>query len=418
MPEPQNQIGPIRVKKANWNLPAPVLFEEAVRRGEGRVALGGSLVVTTGKHTGRAANDKFIVRNAVTDKSVWWGKVNRPFPQEKFDRVFEKMKRFLEDKEVFVLDAFVGTHPEHRIPVRVITQLAWHNLFIRTMLLPAKPGEYDRVTDPFTIIDLPAFHTSKDEDGTNGPTAILVDFQNKLTLIANTEYAGEMKKSAFSLMNFVLPQKGTMPMHASANIGPQGDTAVFFGLSGTGKTTLSADSRRTLIGDDEHGWSDGGVFNFEGGCYAKVIRLSPDGEPEIYRATQTFGTVLENVVVDPETREVDFESAAITENSRASYPIHYIPNHVPGGVAGHPSHIVFLTCDAYGVMPPIARLSPAQAMYHFLSGYTAKVAGTERGVTEPNATFSACFGAPFLPLHPNVSATPPGAQIPRSGVQC
>ncbi|MGZ6125307.1 MAG: phosphoenolpyruvate carboxykinase (ATP), partial [Myxococcales bacterium] len=309
MPEQQNQIGSIRVKKAHWNLPLPVLFEEAVRRGEGKVAPGGALVVTTGKHTGRAANDKFIVKNAATEKTVWWGKVNKPFPQEKFDAVFEKMKRFLEDKEVYVLDAFVGTSTEHRIAVRVITQHAWHNLFIRTMLLPAKPGEYAGVTDPFTIIDLPSFQTSKEEDGTNGPTAILVDFQKKLTLIASTEYAGEMKKSAFSLMNFVLPFKGTMPMHASANIGPQGDTAVFFGLSGTGKTTLSADAKRTLIGDDEHGWASEGVFNFEGGCYAKVIRLSAKAEPQIARAI-TFGSVLENVVVDPASRAVDYDEDA------------------------------------------------------------------------------------------------------------
>ena len=418
MPDQSDQIGPIRVKKANWNLSAPVLFEEAIRRGEGKIALGGALVVTTGKYTGRAANDKFIVRNAASDKSVWWGKVNKPFPQDKFDGVLAKFQKYLEDKEVFVLDAFVGTNPEHRIPVRVITQYAWHNLFIRTMLLPAKPGEYDNVKDPFTIIDLPGFQTSKEEDGTNGPTAILVDFQRRLTLIAHTEYGGEMKKSAFSLMNFVLPQKGTLPMHASANIGPKEDTAVFFGLSGTGKTTLSADSRRTLIGDDEHGWSDLGVFNFEGGCYAKVIHLSREGEPEIFAATRMFGTVLENVVVDPATRAIDLDSAEITENTRASYPIHYVPNHVPGGMGGHPSHVVFLTCDAYGVLPPLARLSPAQAMYHFLSGYTAKVAGTERGVTEPKATFSTCFGAPFLPLAPNVYASMLGERIAQHGVQC
>ena len=417
MPEPRNQIGSIRVKKANWNLPSPVLFEEAVRRGEGKVALGGALVVLTGKHTGRAANDKFIVRNAATDKTVWWGKVNKPFPQEKFDGVFEKMKKFLEDREVFVLDAFVGTHPEHRIPVRVITQYAWHNLFIRTMLLPAKPGEYDGVSDPFTIIDLPGFQTSKEEDGTNGPTAILVDFERKLTLIANTEYAGEMKKSAFSLMNFLLPQKGTLPMHASANIGPQGDTAVFFGLSGTGKTTLSADSRRTLIGDDEHGWGSGGVFNFEGGCYAKVIRLSPQAEPEIYATTRMFGTVLENVAMDPDTREVDFDDASLAENTRACYPIEYIPNASNSGMGGQPRNVVMLTYDAFGVLPPIARLSPAQAAYYFLSGYTAKVAGTEIGVKEPQATFSTCFGAPFMPLHPTVYSKLLAQNIARHGTR-
>jgi phosphoenolpyruvate carboxykinase (ATP) len=417
MPEPRNQIGSIRVKKANWNLPSPVLFEEAVRRGEGKIARGGALVVLTGKHTGRAANDKFIVRNAATDKTVWWGKVNKPLPQEKFDAVFEKMKRFLEDREVFVLDAFVGTNPEHRIPVRVITQYAWHNLFIRTMLLPAKPGEYDGVTDPFTIIDLPGFQTSKEEDGTNGPTSILVDFQRKLTLIANTEYAGEMKKSAFSLMNFVLPGKGTMPMHASANIGPQGDTAVFFGLSGTGKTTLSADARRTLIGDDEHGWGSGGVFNFEGGCYAKVIRLSPQAEPEIYATTRMFGTVLENVVMDAETREVNFDDASLAENTRACYPIEYIPNASKSGMGGQPRNVVMLTYDAFGVLPPVARLTPAQAAYYFLSGYTAKVAGTEIGVKEPQATFSTCFGAPFMPLHPTVYSKLLTENIARNGTR-
>ncbi|TMA41333.1 MAG: phosphoenolpyruvate carboxykinase (ATP) [Deltaproteobacteria bacterium] len=383
MPEPRNQIGSIRVKKANWNLPSPVLFEEAVRRGEGKVALGGALVVLTGKHTGRAANDKFIVRNAATDKSVWWGKVNKPFPQEKFDGVFEKMKKFLEDREVFVLDAFVGTNPEHRIPVRVITQYAWHNLFIRTMLLPAKPGEYDGVTDPFTIIDLPGFQTSKEEDGTHGPTSILVDFQRKLTLIANTEYAGET-------------------MHCSANVGEAGDVALFFGLSGTGKTTLSADPERALIGDDEHGWSEIGVFNFEGGCYAKVIHLSREGEPEIYATTRMFGTVLENVVMDPQTREVDFDDGTLAENTRACYPIEYIPNASKSGMGGQPRNVVMLTYDAFGVLPPIARLTPAQAAYYFLSGYTAKVAGTEIGVKEPQATFSTCFGAPFMPLHPTV----------------
>ena len=402
MADSTTQIGSLRVRKANWNLSNAVLFEEAVRRGEGRVSEGGALVVATGKHTGRAANDKFIVKNAATADRVWWGKVNKPFPQDKFNQVYEKFQKFIADKEVFVLDAFVGTHKEHRIPVRVITQYAWHNLFIRTMLLPATPGEYDGVKDPFTIIDLPEFQMSKDEDGTNGPTGILVDFEKKLTLIANTAYAGEMKKSAFSLMNFVLPQKGTLPMHASANLGPQGDTAVFFGLSGTGKTTLSADSRRTLIGDDEHGWGSGGVFNFEGGCYAKVIRLSPQAEPEIYATTRMFATVLENVVMNPQTRALDFDDASLAENSRACYPIGYIPNASKSGMGGQPKNVVMLTYDAFGVLPPIARLSPAQAAYYFLSGYTAKVAGTEIGVKEPQATFSTCFGAPFMPLHPTV----------------
>ena len=402
MSEASNQIGSIRVKKAYWNLSSPVLFEEAVRRGEAKISIAGALVATTGKHTGRAANDKFIVKNAVTENSVWWGKVNRPFAQDKFDRVFEKMKKFMADKELFVLDAFVGADPQHRMPVRVITQYAWHNLFIRTMLLPAKPGEYTSRTEPFTIIDLPEFEASKDEDGTNGPTAILVDFQKKLTLIASTRYAGEMKKSAFSAMNFFLPQKDTLPMHASANQGANGDTAIFFGLSGTGKTTLSADSKRTRIGDDEHGWGPSGIFNFEGGCYAKVIRLSPVAEPEIYATTRMFGTVLENVVMDPQTRELDLDDPALAENSRACYPLSYIPNASKSGLGGQPKNVVMLTFDAFGVLPPIARLTPPQAAYYFLSGYTAKVAGTEIGVKEPQATFSTCFGAPFMPLHPTV----------------
>ncbi len=414
----ENQIGSIRVGKANWNFIAPVLFEEAVRRGEGKVAAGGSLVVTTGKHTGRAANDKFIVKNAASEGRVWWGKVNKPFPQEKFDQVFEKMKKFMADKEVFVLDAFVGTHPDHRLPVRVITQFAWHNLFIRTMLLPAKPGEYTAKTEPSLIIDLPGFQTDKDEDGTNGPTSILVDFQKKLVLIANTQYAGEVKKSAFSIMNFIMPQQQTMPMHASANIGPQGDTAVFFGLSGTGKTTLSADPRRTLIGDDEHGWGTGGVFNFEGGCYAKTIRLSNEAEPEIWATTRMFATVLENVVMNPQTRELDFDDASLTENTRACYPLSYIPNSSKTGIGGQAKNVVMLTYDAFGVLPPISRLTPAQAAYHFLSGYTAKVAGTEVGLgKEPQATFSTCFGAPFMSLHPTVYSKLLSENIARNGTK-
>jgi phosphoenolpyruvate carboxykinase (ATP) len=402
MSDSANRIGTIEVKQAHWNHSTTVLFEASLRRGEAQVAQGGALVVATGKFTGRAANDKFIVKNAASENKVWWGKVNKPFPQDKFDGVYEKVKKYLADKEVFVLDAFVGTHPEYRVPVRVITQYAWHNLFIRTMLLPAKPGEYTASTEPFTIIDLPEFFTSKEEDGTNGPTSILVDFQKKLTLIAGTKYAGEMKKSAFSLMNFVLPAQGTMPMHASANIGPAGDTAVFFGLSGTGKTTLSADAKRTLIGDDEHGWGKGGVFNFEGGCYAKCIKLSPQAEPEIFATTRMFATVLENVVLNPETREVDLDDATLAENTRACYPLSYIPNASATGLGGQAKNVVMLTYDAFGVLPPISKLTPAQAAYHFLSGYTAKVAGTEVGVKEPTATFSACFGAAFMPLHPTV----------------
>ena len=408
---------PFAVKKAHWNLNRARLYEEAVRRGEAQVAEGGALVALTGKHTGRAANDKFIVKNAATEKSVWWGKVNKPFEQAKFDRVHQRMQKFMEDKEVFVLDAFVGTHPKHRIPVRVITQYAWHNLFIRTMLLPAKPGEYTADTKPFTIIDLPEFSASKEEDGTNGPTAILVDFEKRLTLIAGTRYGGEMKKSAFSLMNFVLPAQGTMPMHASANIGKDGDVAVFFGLSGTGKTTLSADANRTLIGDDEHGWGSGGVFNFEGGCYAKCIKLSPTAEPEIYATTSKFATILENVVMDPETRKIDLDDATLAENTRACYPLEYIPNASETGMGGQAKNVIMLTYDAFGVLPPISKLTPAQASYWFLSGYTAKVAGTEIGVKEPQATFSACFGSAFMPLHPTVYGKLLAENIAKNGTK-
>ncbi len=408
---------PFAVKKAHWNLPRAALYEEAVRRGEAQVAEGGALVAITGKYTGRAANDKFIVKNATTESRVWWGRVNKPFEQARFDGVYKKMQAYMADKEVFVLDAFVGTNPQHRLPVRVITQYAWHNLFINTMLLPAKPGEYTADTQPYTIIDMPEFFTSKEEDGTNGQTAILVDFEKKLTLICGTRYGGEMKKSAFSIMNFVLPTQGTMPMHASANIGAGGDTAVFFGLSGTGKTTLSADSKRTLIGDDEHGWGSGGVFNFEGGCYAKCIKLSPSAEPEIFATTKMFGTVLENVVMNPDTRKVDLDDATIAENTRACYPLTYIPNASESGMGGQAKNVIMLTYDAFGVLPPISKLTPAQAAYHFLSGYTAKVAGTEVGVKEPQATFSACFGAAFMPLHPTVYGKLLSEQIAKNGTK-
>jgi phosphoenolpyruvate carboxykinase (ATP) len=403
--------------KAHWNLSSPVLYEEAVRKGEAKVAQGGALVVATGKHTGRAANDKFIVKNAASEGKVWWGKVNKPFDQDKFDRMHQRVLKHIADKEVYVLDAFVGTHPAHRIPVRVVTRLAWHNLFVRTMLMPAKPGEYTADTEPFTIIDVPDLAANPAEDGTSSPTFILVDFQKKVTLIGNTLYAGEMKKSAFSLMNFVLPQQGTMPMHASANIGPKGDTAVFFGLSGTGKTTLSADAKRTLIGDDEHGWGSGGVFNFEGGCYAKCIKLSPEAEPEIFATTRMFATVLENVVMDPQTRIVDLDDATLAENTRACYPLSYIPNASPTGNGGQAKNVVMLTYDAFGVLPPISKLTPAQAAYHFLSGYTAKVAGTEIGVKEPQATFSACFGSAFMPLHPTVYGKLLSENIAKNGTR-
>ncbi|HXF94687.1 MAG TPA: phosphoenolpyruvate carboxykinase (ATP) [Gemmatimonadales bacterium] len=402
----------------HWNLAPPALYEHAVRRGEGLIAEGGPFCVVTAPHTGRSPNDKFVVREPATTEAVWWGKVNQPIDPAPAERLFRDVVQHLNRQELFVRDVFVGADPAYRQSVRFITPTAWHALFVHNMFLRPTPGDLAQFHPTVQVLHAPEFQADPAAHGTRSGTFVVLNFAKKSVLIGGTRYAGELKKAVFTVMNYLLPLQGVLPMHCSANLGEAGDVALFFGLSGTGKTTLSADHDRALIGDDEHGWSDHGVFNFEGGCYAKVIRLSPEGEPEIYGATRLFGTVLENVVVDPESRVVDFDSTAITENTRASYPIHFIPNHVPGGMAGHPSHIVFLTCDAFGVMPPIARLSPAQAMYHFLSGYTAKVAGTERGVTQPAETFSACFGAPFLPLHPHRYAEMLGEKIARHGVQC
>jgi len=395
----------------HWNPGPPALYEHAVRRAEGVVVEGGAFCALTAPHTGRSPNDKFIVQEPSAAGDVHWGRVNQPLEPARFDRLRAAVLEHLNGEELFVRDLFVGADANHRLGLRFITPNAWHALFVYNMFLRPGPSDLAAFSPSWLVLHAPELHADPALHGTRSGTFIVIHFGSRTILIGGTRYAGELKKAVFSILNYLLPKRGVLSMHCSANLGETGEVALFFGLSGTGKTTLSADPERALIGDDEHGWSDNGVFNFEGGCYAKVIRLSPDGEPEIYRATRMFGTVLENVVVDPETREVDLESAAITENTRASYPIHYIPNHVAGGVAGHPSHIVFLTCDAYGVMPPIARLSPAQAMYHFLSGYTAKVAGTERGVTEPKATFSACFGAPFLPLAATVYASLLGAKI-------
>jgi phosphoenolpyruvate carboxykinase (ATP) len=402
----------------HWNPGPAELYEHAVRRGEGVIVAGGAFCAVTTPHTGRSPNDKFIVQEPSSAADIAWGRVNQPLAPEQFDRLRAAVVDHLNGQELFVRDVFAGADPNHRVALRCITPNAWQALFVYNMFLRPAAGELGTFVPTWLVLHAPEFHADPAAHGTHSGTFIVIDFGQRTILIGGTRYAGEVKKSVFTILNYLLPRRGVLAMHCSANLGEAGDVAVFFGLSGTGKTTLSADADRTLIGDDEHGWSDSGVFNFEGGCYAKVIRLSPDGEPEIYGATRMFGTVLENVVVDPETREVDFESAAITENTRASYPIHYIPNHVPGGMAGHPAHLVFLTCDAYGVLPPIARLNPAQAMYHFLSGYTAKVAGTERGVTEPKATFSACFGAPFLPLPANVYAALLGERIAKHGVQC
>jgi phosphoenolpyruvate carboxykinase (ATP) len=400
------------------NLGAPELYEHAVRRGEGILAEGGAFCAVTTPHTGRSPNDKFVVQEPGSSGQVWWGKVNQPLDPEAFERLRADVERHLNGQELFVRDVFVAADPAYRQAVRFVTPSAWHALFVSNMFLRPTAGDLAQFHPVFQVLHAPDFQADPAIHGTRSGTFIVINFAKKAILIGGTRYAGELKKAIFTVMNYLLPQQGVLPMHCAANLGEAGDVALFFGLSGTGKTTLSADRQRTLVGDDEHGWSDHGVFNFEGGCYAKVIRLSPEGEPEIYATTRMFGTVLENVVVDPETRVPDFDSAGITENTRASYPIHFIPNHVPGGMAGHPTHVVFLTCDAFGVMAPIARLTPAQTMYHFLSGYTAKVAGTERGVTEPKETFSACFGAPFLPLHPHRYAEMLGERIARFGAQC
>ena len=401
------------------NLGTAPLVEHAVRNGEGLLAKHGPLVVKTGKHTGRSAKDKYIVRDANTENAVWWGKTNVGMSPEHFAALKADFLAALADKkQLYVADLFGGSQPEHRVKVRVINELAWHNLFIRTLLV--RPGAADLAdfAPDYTIIDLPSFKADPARHGCRGETVIAVNFTEKLILIGGTAYAGEMKKSVFGILNFLLPESGVMPMHCSANIGPDGRTAVFFGLSGTGKTTLSADASRTLIGDDEHGWSDTAVFNFEGGCYAKMIRLSEEAEPEIYATTRRFGTVLENVVIDPDTRELDFDDASLAENSRGSYPIEFIPNASAENMGPVPANIIMLTADAYGVLPPIARLTPDQAMYHFLSGYTARVAGTEIGVTEPEATFSTCFGAPFMPRHPSVYGNLLKERIAKGGVKC
>jgi phosphoenolpyruvate carboxykinase (ATP) len=403
----------------HWNLTAAPLVEHAVQRSEGLLAKDGPLVVRTGKHTGRSAQDRFIVRNGTSEDTVWWGKTNKPMDPEAFDRLHEDFLVALGEKEkLFVADLFGGSQPEHRVRVRVVNELAWHNLFIRTLLVRPEVEELASFVPEFTMIDLPSFRADPARHGCRSETVIAVNLEKKLVLIGGTAYAGEMKKSVFGLLNFLLPADGIMPMHCSANIGAAGDTAVFFGLSGTGKTTLSADPNRTLIGDDEHGWSDTAVFNFEGGCYAKMIRLSPEAEPEIYATTKKFGTVLENVVIDPVTRELDLDSSEYAENSRGAYPIHYIPNCSDENMGPVPKNIVMLTADAFGVLPPIAKLTPDQAMYHFLSGYTAKVAGTEIGVTEPEATFSTCFGAPFMPRHPSVYGNLLKERIAKGGVDC
>ena len=402
-----------------WNLTTSMLYEQAVRRHEGSIAHLGPLVVQTGSHTGRSPNDKFIVTEPGSEGDIWWGKVNKPFTQANFDYLYRKMLAYTQNRDIFVFDGFVGADPKFQMPVRIITEYAWHNLFARNMFIREfDPAKLRNHKPEFTVIDMPRLKAEPELDGTNSQTFILVDFGRRLVLIGGTEYAGEIKKSIFGAMNYYMPKQGVMSMHCSANFGKdRDDVALFFGLSGTGKTTLSSDPSRTLIGDDEHGWSDDGVFNYEGGCYAKVIKLDPKGEPDIYETTRRFGTILENVIMDSATRRVNLDDGSLTENTRSSYPISHVSNAVRDGVGGHPKHIFFLTADAFGVLPPIARLTNDQAKYHFLSGYTAKVAGTERGVTEPQPNFSTCFGAPFMPLHPKVYADLLGDKIEKHDVK-
>ena len=400
----------------HYNLGPAELVEHALRRGEARLTAHGALVATTGQHTGRSPKDKFVVRDADTDAQVWWDN-NKPMSPEQFALLHEDFLAHAADLDLYVQDLVGGADQANSLPTRVVTEYAWHSHFIRNLLIRPAREALSTFTPKMTIIDLPSFRADPERHGCRTETVIAIDFARMVVLIGGTSYAGEMKKSVFTALNYLLPARGVMPMHCSANEGPQGDAAVFFGLSGTGKTTLSADPRRTLIGDDEHGWGEDGIFNFEGGCYAKTIKLSAEAEPEIFATTRRFGTVLENVVLD-EDRVPDFDDGSLTENTRCAYPLDFIPNASATGRAGHPKNIIMLTADAFGVMPPIARLTPAQAMYHFLSGYTAKVAGTEKGVTEPEATFSTCFGAPFMPRHPSEYGNLLRDLIARHGVDC
>ncbi|MBI4408795.1 MAG: phosphoenolpyruvate carboxykinase (ATP) [Gemmatimonadetes bacterium] len=402
----------------HWNLSPAELCEHALRNREGVLTADGAFVALTTPHTGRSPNDKFVVREPTSAPNVWWGNVNVALEQPAFERLHRDVLAYLDGQALYVRDVWAGTDPNFRLGVRVINTRAWHSLFVHNMFLEPKAEERDAFDPGFTVLHAPEFAADPVVHGTRTGTFVVLHFGERLVLIGGTRYAGEVKKSIFTVLNYLLPLQGVLPMHCSANQGDAGDVALFFGLSGTGKTTLSTDPARHLIGDDEHGWSEDGVFNFEGGNYAKVIRLSPEGEPLIYGASRRFGAILENVVVDPVTRQVDFADDAITENTRSSYPLTFIEGAVPGGRGGHPRHVLFLTADAFGVMPPIARLTREQTLYHFLSGYTAKVAGTERGVTEPKATFSACFGAPFLPLPPARYARMLGQKIVEHDVEC
>lgn len=406
-----------KLKRVFWNLEAPALYEQSLARGESKLVRGGALLAETGSHTGRSPKDKFVVCDATSEDEVWWEN-NGAMSPENFDTLLMDFLRHAEGMDLFAQDLYGGGDPAYRVRARVFAELAWHSLFIRNLLIRPEWSELASYAPDLTVIDLPSFKADPSRHGCRTETVIACDFTRKIVLIGGTSYAGEMKKSVFTYLNYVLPKAGVMPMHCSANVGSRNDVAVFFGLSGTGKTTLSADPNRTLLGDDEHGWSPNGVFNFEGGCYAKTIRLSREAEPEIFATTERFGTVLENVAIDPITRVPDFDDASKTENTRCAYPLDFIPNASETGRAGIPKNIVMLTCDAFGVMPPIAKLTPAEAMYHFLSGYTAKVAGTEKGVTDPEATFSTCFGAPFMPRHPSVYGNMLRDLIAKHSVDC
>jgi phosphoenolpyruvate carboxykinase (ATP) len=412
--------GLTNLHRVYWNLPTPALCEEAIFRGEGQLCHSGPFVVNTGKHTARAAADKFIVQEQTTEDKIWWGEYNRPYDPQKFSALLTRLQGYLQGRDIFVQDGFAGADPDHRLPIRVITERAWHSLFARIMFMrPKTQDEFRRHVPDFTVIAAPGFLASPIVDSTRTETFIIANFAERLAIIGGSSYGGEIKKTVFTVLNFLLPLDGVFPMHCSANVGDDGDVALFFGLSGTGKTTLSADPARHLIGDDEHGWTENGVFNFEAGCYAKMIRLSPEAEPQIYACTRRFGTILENVVYDPISRYLDLDNDIITENTRGAYPIDYIDNYWPPRMAGHPKNVIFLTCDAQGVMPPIARLTPDQAIYHFISGYTSKIAGTEIGLgIEPQITFSTCFGGPFMVHHPYTYAEMLKARVVKHGVQC
>jgi len=407
------------IGRVYWTLTTPALYERVVRRREGLIAHLGPVVVRTGDHTGRSPDDKFIVHEPSSADHIWWGPVNRPFPEDHFNSLYNRLLAYIQGKEIFVQDCLASAHPDYRLPIRVITEDAWQSLFARNMFIQIRDPKqlHDHVPE-FRVLCFPRFHAIPEIDNTRTETFIIVNFAQKTVMIGGTSYGGEMKKSVFTIMNYLLPQTAVLSMHCSANVGPDGDVALFFGLSGTGKTSLSADPERALIGDDEHGWCDDGIFNFEGGCYAKVVRLSPEAEPDIYQCTRRFGTVLENVAIDSETRRLDLDDESLTENTRACYPLTHLNSIVREGRAGHPKNVVLLTCDAFGVMPPVARLTPEQAMYHFLSGYTARVAGTERGIKEPKTVFSACFGAPFMALPPTVYTNMFGERIRKHRVKC